>query len=96
MNIKKAEAIIDYVVLTTKPLWERWINLSYADLDEIFLQSAYEQGGFAATAFYMLMGEEGIASIGIPGMNYMGLERMYLITWSEISKNLNSVRILLN
>jgi hypothetical protein len=68
VNIKKAEAIIDYVVLTTKPLWERWINLSYADLDEIFLQSAYEQGGFAATAFYMLMGEEGIASIEDVGL----------------------------
>jgi hypothetical protein len=80
MDFKKAERIIDYVVSTTKPLWEQWINLSYADLDEIFLQSAYEQGGFAATAFYMLLKEEGIASIGIPGMNYMELERMYLIT----------------
>ncbi|MGB6866132.1 MAG: hypothetical protein WBE11_10615, partial [Candidatus Aminicenantaceae bacterium] len=68
MNIKKAETMIDYVVTTTKPLWELWINLSYEDLDEIFLKSAYEQGGFAATAFYMLLKDEGIGSIKDVGL----------------------------
>lgn len=37
MDFKKAEAIIDYVVSTTKPLWEQWINLSYADLDAPYI-----------------------------------------------------------
>ena len=68
MNIKNAAAIIDHVVTTTKPLWKKWIYLSYKDLDVIFMQSAYEQGGFAATAFYMLLKEEKIASIDDVGL----------------------------
>jgi len=63
MNKVIAEEIINYVVSKTEPLWNQWINLSYSNLDKIFIQCAYEQGGFAATAFYYLLKDEGIASI---------------------------------
>jgi len=75
MNKKNAETIINYVVSTTKPLWKNWINLSYGDLDKIFMKTAYEQGGFAAMAFYELLKEEGISSIDDLGLilgNYTG------------------------
>jgi len=63
MNKVIAEEIINYVVSKTEPLWNQWINLSYSNLDEIFMKSAYEQGGFAAWAFYDLLISEGINSI---------------------------------
>ncbi len=75
MNKEKTETIINYVVSTTKPLWKNWINLSFDDLDKIFMKTAYEQGGFAATAFYELLEEKEIASIydiGLILSNYSG------------------------
>ena len=63
MNKEIAEEIINYVVSKTELLWKKWTNLSYSNLDEIFMRSAYEQGGFAAWKFYDLLIAEGIKSI---------------------------------
>lgn len=64
MNKQDAENIIGHVVTVTKPRWSTWLKrLSYKDWDIIFLQAAYEQGGFSSYQFYKVLEERGIASI---------------------------------
>jgi hypothetical protein len=75
MNKEDSEIIINYVVTITKPLWKKWTNQRYSDLDTIFLKIAYEQGGFSAPAFYNLLQERGIGTIDDLGRileNYQG------------------------
>jgi len=75
LDKEKAAKIIDYVVTTTKPLWEKWIHLSYKNLDDIFLSRAFEQGGFQANIFYEILKDKAIGSISAVGrimQNYSG------------------------
>lgn len=75
MDKGRAARIIDYVVTKTKPIWETWVYQSYANLDDIFLARAFEQGGFEANIFYDILKNRGIGPISTIGeilKNYKG------------------------
>lgn len=67
MDIDKAKKIINYVVERTKPRWQQYDEY-WDKIDEVFIRRGYEQGGFEAWKFAMLLRNEDIFSIGKIGL----------------------------
>ncbi len=62
MNINNARGIITYVVKATKWRWLQY-DQSWNDIDRIFIQHGYEQGGFHMFKFVPLLEKRRIFSI---------------------------------
>lgn len=74
MNKDEAKKIIEYVVKKTQSRWREY-QIHWKDIDEVFIQRGYEQGGFEAWKFAELLKEHGISTIEKIGQilnNYKG------------------------
>lgn len=62
MDTNNARQIITYVVEATKWRWKQY-DQSWHDIDRVFIQHGYEQGGFHIFKFVPLLEEHGIFTI---------------------------------
>lgn len=71
MTPDQARKIILHAVTTTQP---RWLEASvhWKDMDKVFLNRAYEQGGFEVYKFIPLLGQRGIGTIPETGRILLG------------------------
>ncbi len=63
LNPENAKKIILNAVKTTEPAWREY-GVFWKDIDYIFIQRGYEQGGFETSEFSKLLEDERIFSTG--------------------------------
>lgn len=78
LNQKNARKIILNAVETTEPTWKQY-NIKWEDIDYLFIQRGYEQGGFNTSKFSELLINENIFSINKIGsfLDHFNYNRTY-------------------